>query len=371
MRSVLVFFVFASLLAGCLSTKPSNPQPDGPVSDRCPGGPPPETGLSLRDRKTKAIGLLEHGKATEACVELEAALAEAPTDKVAQNLISQIDGDPVAMLGSKNWAYTVQKGESLSSIADGYLGDKLKFFVLARYNGIDNPSQLKAGETIKVPGEKPVATAPPAPEPGPVPPVPPDPTQEKIAELRAKVEQLETAGNYPGAIEIVEGGLKEFPEEAMVKELGASIFAKFGNNLLEQHKYEEAAARLERAATLAPGIDGIAEQLADARKAVRADGLYRDGQRYEKANAKIDALQSYQAALKVWPNHDDARVALNNVRPEVAELYYREARTAFQKQDLDTALKLYDKTLEIDPNHEWAKVDRQRTVQLIKKRDEL
>jgi len=472
MRSVLVFFFIAPLLVGlgaCVLDKSAGGPDNGAAATPAAPQITPTAGLTPQERNVLAIELLNEGKADRARVELEASLAELPADRNAraQNLLSQIDADPIAMLGSENWKYTVQKGESLSIIAGRYLNDTLKFFALARYNGMDNPSQLQVGEVIRVPGREPPprkkaqgadaadsgsgggapATVEPTPqtaaggaqtgaampqtaeggaqaEPaapqaaegggqaGPATPqtaqgasattaesgsqvaegadtpaaesqtagaggepemakVDPSRTEisdtEKIQTLLTTADEKANSGNFPDAISIIEAGLTEFPGEPIVKQFAAGTYVKFGASLRERHNYQEAFSAVQRAAALDPKNDAISRLLEEAKQAARADGLYRDGQKYEKADAKIDALQSYQAALKVWPDHDAAQMALAKVTPEVAEIYYREARTAFQRQDLDTALKYYDKTLEVDPNHEPAKLERQRTIQLKKK----
>ena len=55
--------------------------------------------------------------------------------------------------------YTVQRDDSLSKIAQTYMGDRFKFHILAKYNDIANPSKLAAGQVIKVPGRGPAAAA--------------------------------------------------------------------------------------------------------------------------------------------------------------------------------------------------------------------
>lgn len=435
MRLVLVFIFFVPLLVGLGACLP--PKQETGSAEVVTPAIVPTPGLTPRDRNLLALELLNDGKSEKARVELGASLAELPADRnaLAQNLIAQIDGDPEAMLGSKSFTYKVQRGESMSIIADKYLGDKFKFFILARYNGLDNPSQLRVGEVIKVPGDKPAdiaeipdepeagppSTQPPAAEPetppskagesapseggdspvaaadepqtqtgeggtppaqtgeGGTPPAEPEtqvanvaPSQtaisdtEKIQTLLTTADEKANAGQFPEAIKIIETGLAEFPNESIVKQFAAGTYVKFGASLREQHDYQQAFSAVERAAVLDPENDAISRLLDEAKKAARADGLYQDGRKYEKADAKIDALQSYQAALKVWPEHDPAQMALAKVVPEVADIYYREAKTAFQRQDLETALKYYDKTLEVDPNHEPAKLERQRTIQLQK-----
>lgn len=407
MRSTLIYVFIALILVtlgGCLMSDADIPERIVEPSSIPPvsGAIPPEVGLTPKQRNIKALGLLGEGKAQEARVELKASLAELPADRnsLAKNLISQIDGKPVNMLGSKYFKHEIAKGETLSLIAEQYLGDKFKFYVLARYNDVENPSLVAEGDVIKVPGLKPITPPDPPIAEGPTPPIaetptppiaesPTPPTAEtptppiaesptppenglvEITDLLSEAGDMADAGNYSGAIDLLENGLKRFPDEKMVKVYLADGYVKHGEALSEQHKYGEARSALQRAAALDPENEDISGRLAEADRAAKADDLYREGQKYGDGNAVIDAYESYLAALKVWPDHDRAQVELASIKPQVAGIYYREGRTAFQRHDLKEALGMYDKTLEIDPNHEPAKLDRQRTIELLDKIDKI
>ena len=85
--------------------------------------------------------------------------------------MEQIKADAQKELGPVFFRYTVQRDDSLSKIAQQFMGDRFKFYILAKYNDISNPSRLAAGTVVKVPGKAPppvrrrVAVA--APTPGP------------------------------------------------------------------------------------------------------------------------------------------------------------------------------------------------------------
>ncbi len=63
--------------------------------------------------------------------------------------------------------YTVQRGDSLSSIAAQF---NINYFELARLNGIADPDVLKVGQVLQVPGAPPPPAAAPAAPAGPAPP---------------------------------------------------------------------------------------------------------------------------------------------------------------------------------------------------------
>ena len=103
---------------------------------------------------------------------VQRALVADPNNRLAQSLLKQIQADPLATLGRESFVYRVQPGESLSRIAQRFLGDIHQFYILARYNDIKVPRQLQGGQVIRIPGKAP---PPPAPSPIKGPPTPPAP----------------------------------------------------------------------------------------------------------------------------------------------------------------------------------------------------
>jgi len=74
------------------------------------------------------------------------------------------------------------------------------------------------------------------------------------------------------------------------------------------------------------------------------------------------AYQSFQDVLKMDPANEAAQRRLNEIAPEVAEYYHKEALAAARRQNLDLALEIWDKVLGIDPNFEAAKLKRSEAL---------
>ena len=118
----------------------------------------------------QAVDSLQNGDEANARQTLEKAVAMDPSNELAKKLLDQIKADAQAELGSTFFRYTVQRDDSLSKLAQTYLGDRFRFYILAKYNEISNPSRLAAGQVLKIPGKGPIApavTARPAPAPAP------------------------------------------------------------------------------------------------------------------------------------------------------------------------------------------------------------
>lgn len=120
-------------------------------------------------------------------------------------LRDSIRRDPKELLGPVSYPYTVRSGESFEEIAARLLGNRLKAYQLARYNGLDNPSKLAAGQTIQVPGSPPqprptspterpgkINGATATPRPAPTPPAAPvaKPAASPAAAQRARAAGL-------------------------------------------------------------------------------------------------------------------------------------------------------------------------------------
>ena len=146
-------------LAACATAPKSGVTPEagpGAPSPTSPAGAPSE-------RLNKAIDLLTQGKAEEARGHLLHVLKVQPANDVARKLLTEIDSDPKTLLGTKAYPYRARPGDTASVLAERLLGDPLMFYALARYNGIDPPSQPLDGRTVMIPGEP--KPAPPRPAP--------------------------------------------------------------------------------------------------------------------------------------------------------------------------------------------------------------
>jgi tetratricopeptide (TPR) repeat protein len=178
-----------------------------------------------------AVDLLEAGNEEQARGELQRALASDSNNKLAHNLLRQLSADPVAALGRESFPYVVKPGETLSRIAQRFMGDLYSFYLLARYNDIKVPRQLAGGQIIRIPGKAPPpeprrpdpspVAKPVTPEPAPTPPLVPTPVvaaptpaseplpaeralrlaeaAERAGDLDRAMNEYRRAGDQPGA----------------------------------------------------------------------------------------------------------------------------------------------------------------------------
>jgi predicted Zn-dependent protease len=191
----------------------------------------------------RALAALNQGDEAEARKQIGLLLKANPADASALVLQESLDRDPVELLGPKSFPYTVQPGETMMSVAEKLLGNKLKFYQLARYNGVKVPDSLTAGTVLKIPGEPLHAAAPPTP------------VRSKPAAARSKTAVASKAA-APG----------ETPAIRQIDPAAAQGLRSAALVALNRGKIGDAVRLLRRAAVLDPANPLIARDLARAER---------------------------------------------------------------------------------------------------------
>jgi nucleoid-associated protein YgaU len=144
---VALLLLTGAALAGCAQKQAPEPAAATPVA--APLQPTP--GLKANERLQLAIKSLQNGDADRAQVELNAFVGDQPRNRVGTGLLAQIETPIEKYYPRDSFPLTLKSGESLSTVAQTYLGDPLQFYALARYNQIQNPSRVTVGQSIRVP----------------------------------------------------------------------------------------------------------------------------------------------------------------------------------------------------------------------------
>lgn len=181
----LPFVIAVSMLLGACQTPPTSVSPaatDETPAEAEQGAPkePPTREFKAQAAKfaIDAMELLQSGEEAAAKSLLERTLQIDPSNEIARKLMAQIKADPQQELGSTFFRYSIKPEDSLSKLAQRFLNDRYRFYILARYNDLRVPDRLEVGQVIKIPGKEP-PTLPPVvqpvktPEPAPRPAEPP------------------------------------------------------------------------------------------------------------------------------------------------------------------------------------------------------
>lgn len=298
--------VAALVLAGCASEPPAPapkpapapapvappPEPVKPVEPPKPELTPAQAKAQAQKLTLEAIAQLQNGDEPGARTTLEQALALEPNSELAKKMMDQIKADPQKELGAVFFRYTVQRDDSLSKIAQQYMGDRFKFHILAKYNDIQNPSKLAAGQVIKVPGRAPAA--------GQVPPKP----------------------AVPAAAEPVEEAAKAAPDVATPRSASVALMQQ-GQDLQKAGNIEGAYDAYREAALRDPGNRDAAAQR-DATRNQLARKYEREAtQAFQRQNLD-EAIGKWDRVLALEPNNQKAKLEREraiDLRKKLAEKF--------------------------------------------------
>jgi tetratricopeptide (TPR) repeat protein len=235
--------------------------------------PPPAPELTAAQAKAQAqklaieaVDLLQNGDEAAAHATLDKALAADATNELARKLLDQIRADPQKELGSVFFRYTVQRDDSLSKLAQQFLGDRFRFYILARYNDMANPSRLAAGQVIKIPGKAPPPVAAPKPaeavEATPKPPAPTEAETKSRDDVQAvlrRAREQESRGNLEAAYATLDEAVPRYADsEALVKQRDAVRTAlirsldREASQAFQRQNLELAIAKWDRVLQLDP-----------------------------------------------------------------------------------------------------------------------
>lgn len=255
--------------------------------------------------------MLEGGNEDQARSELQRALSIDPNSKLALSLMRQITTDPQTMFGRESFAYTVRPSDSLSLIARRFLGDVYLFYALARYNDIKVPRQVAGGQVLRIPGKAPPPGAdrdPPRPPPAAAPSPSPSPSAAPAP------VQIPAPSPAPAPAPA------PTPAPAPAEPSAGEVAMRNAVAAERSGDYDRAIAEYRRAA-----IEGQAGASAKAEQAVR------------------QAVSHYSGL----------------------------ARAAFAKQDLNGAIRNWDRVLQLDPSNENARLERRKAAQLKEKLEKI
>lgn len=345
-----------------------------------------ELGLTPRQRFSKALEKLENGEDGQALAELNAYLVDVPRSNSAKNLVAQITTDSSQYFPSEHFIVNLTSGASLSTLAKKYLGSALKFYALAKYNNISNPSRVNIGQEIKIPLTQLARTQRDKDNALAL-----DPTvnenEEPVVDIVMADESFDADENTEDdLIDELEDIVSEIPEsEPLITEVipiapVETAESAFGD-LKELTENKEYAAAIEKLTTLKTfgkldkvsralaktTYTGRAKEIAETDNILAATYYSQAGQLNLIDEETFSAFENFKMATDLDDTNDQAMEEMLVLQKEIADKYHREASSAFRRQELDLAIQKWDMVLKVNPDHSSAKLYRAQALELKEK----
>ncbi len=254
--------------------------------------------------------------------------------------------------------YEVAENDSFGTIAKKVYGSvKERFFVL-HYSRIPSEKKLKAGKSIKLPEIESFILR----------------TKAKESKEIYTARKLFKEDKFAELIPLSERLLKKNPGDQEASYLFNSSLLGLSKQLRDKEKYAEAIAALERVdpnfKNVKPDIAELKakqEEKAIALKTPSDAELLKKGKQLFAQKKYTEALQVYKEVDPLYEGVDKAINDVLAVMQKEADEYYKKGVKYFIDDNLPAAIKEWQKTLAIDPDHKKAQDYLAKAQQLLEK----
>ena len=206
--------------------------------------------------------------------------------------------------------HTVQRGESLSKLAQMYYGDYQKFDIIAKFNNLENGISVRVGQEIKVPEIEGIPFL-----------------------VKDKVKEKEVA-KIPEDRPVVEE-TEKVPEEVPEKKQSAIEdqtvnYRELGIELFKNKEYTDAIAEFQKVLNVRP----------DDKTALNYISLayYEKGRHSFENKAYHEAIKEFESSLKYDKNCSDCRDYINKSQEETRASLRNEAIALYNQKKFQEAI---------------------------------
>ena len=267
---------------------------------------------------TKGLFYYQKNSVQEAQREFLLTLSYNPDHKEALNYLKN------KLPGENHKLYEVKKGDTLKEVARKTYQDPQKDFLIAYFNDLGKDAKLVSGTNLKIP----------------------------ILELTLAKQTVE-AKEMP----IDE---KEIPVNAKERSMDVKKMVSKALVSFKAKEYREAALMAEKTLEIEPANK-------DARDLINAS--------YYQMGKKLSQEKKYKEALTMFTHvesrYNDVRELIASTKKQLAEAHYIEGVKYFTEEEFDKAIKEWEATLTMDPNHPKAKKDIENARSLLQKLKEI
>ena len=224
--------------------------------------------------------------------------------------------------------HTVRAGESLTSIAQFYYGDRTRSEVIWETNQLPPNPKLTPGMVLKIPEIPGLPLG--RPEPAPTAKTPP-------------------SGSAP-----VTAGKSEAGEE----DLYANPALSAAREAMERGEFALALSTVDRFL----GQNPRNSEAADLRRTV----LLQQGRTLMEQNKLLDAFNAANQLVKSYPKDSAGTSLLTQVRGRLVQQHYNQGMQLFRDEKLPAAISEWRTVLQYDPAHDGAKRNIDQAERLLK-----
>ena len=193
--------------------------------------------------------------------------------------------------------YTVKKGDSLSKIAKKFYGNPHLFFPIAYFNDLNPKAILIPGKKLKIIKLESMIT-------------------EQLIDVEKELSIARTLlkrKNYRVSLSVLKDILDYDPTNSEAESLKDTVYYRWGEMLYSQKEYLSSLKMFNK---VDPDYKGVKESISKVslRLKKQADEHYRKGVKHFIKEELKEAIEEWEKALMIFPDHQDAKKYIEDTK---------------------------------------------------------
>ena len=276
--------------------------------------------------------------------------------------------------------YETRQGDTFQNIAAQYYKDTGRDFLISYYNDLDRNGALNPGTVLKLPfldlpeTEEParpqtkVAEKMPQEKAGPAQPPPEKPLLEPSPPPSEIMQDLQT----PSETILLD---VETPSEEIMQD-SQQMAALTGNYETETIKKENLLSQARKLFESKKYTDSIsvAENILE-QDAENADATELVNASYYQMGKSTSNAKNYEEAIKYYslvdPEYKDVKQLKTGIEVKLSENHYLQGVKYFLKEEIEKAIREWEITVALNPEHTKAKLDMEQAKKILKRVKEI
>ncbi|MBW1996328.1 MAG: tetratricopeptide repeat protein [Deltaproteobacteria bacterium] len=235
--------------------------------------------------------------------------------------------------------HTIQRGDSLSKIAENYYGDHTKFTIIAEFNNIADVTKIRVGQQVKVPeieGLKFLA---------------------KKGQVKTDLQYVYEGEEWDWESSLLESGTPPVADDSIALQI--AFYRRHGEELFEKGRYVEAAEEFRKLLERDPG-DEKALSYATRAHLLIGKGFLEKGQ-------YLMAREEFKKALEYDAQCAECRRFIKESEALYKEYHYKRGMKYYGEEKLEEAIKEWELVKKIDPDYKRLKYLIQKAEKILER----
>jgi len=239
--------------------------------------------------------------------------------------------------------HAIQRGDSLSKIAETYYGDHAKFSIIAEFNNITDVTKIRVGQRIKVPEIEGLKFL------------------VKKGQVKTDLQYVHDEEQWDWERSLLESGTPPVAEDSIALQI--AFYRHRGEQLFEKGRYVEAAEEFRKVLEREPGDEKALFYVTRAHLLI--------GKSFLEKDHYLIAREEFKKALRYDAQCAECRRYIKESETLYKEYHYKRGMKYYGEEKLKEAIREWELVKKIDPDYKRLGYLIQKAEKILERLEEI